>query len=371
MLHSMIPMTESRLEIPIARKLVHDPAGLNTATWPLPPDQLITPAEQFFTRSHAPVPEIDVDSWRLVVDGLVERPSSFSLGDLAREFPLVHIRATLVCAGLRRNEFLALGELPGELPWGPEAVSTGHWSGFRLSDLLRAAGLDPLANHVEFQGLDQVERQGEQFGFGGSITRAKALSPEVILATELNGKPLAPEHGYPMRVVVPGWIGARSVKWLGRITLRKYPSPNYFQSQAYRLQPIVNPENPRDVSGGTALTEIPLNAVIIHPAPGGVLPAGRVEMFGWAMGSGGRAVTGVEVSCDGGHDWVPASITRNGSAWSWSLWKASVDLPPGRHTLIVRATDGVGAQQPSSVNDTWNVKGYNNNAWYRTTVDLA
>jgi hypothetical protein len=94
-------------------------------------------------------------------------------------------------------------------------------------------------------------------------------------------------------------------------------------------------------------------------------------MFGWAIGSGGRAVTGVEVSYDGGHDWIPASITRSGSAWSWSLWKASLDLPPGRHTLIVRATDGAGTQQPPSVKDTWNVKGYNNNAWHRTMVDIA
>ncbi|MFL5401341.1 MAG: molybdopterin-dependent oxidoreductase, partial [Gemmatimonadales bacterium] len=273
--------------------------------------------------------------------------------------------------GLRRNEFLSLGPLPGELPWGPEPVSTGHWSGFRLRDLLHSVGMDPLAQQVEFIGLDQVERQGDRFGFGGSIALSKALSGEVILATELNGKPLPPVHGYPLRVVVPGWIGARSVKWLGRISLRRYPSSNYFQRQAYRLERTVNPDDPRDVSGGAALTEIPLNAVIIHPAAGDIMPAGQVRVSGWAVGGGGRPVTGIEISSNEGRDWLPATITRTGSAWTWSLWEASLKLSRGRHTLVVRATDGSGARQPASIDATWNVKGYNNNAWHRTTIDLV
>jgi sulfite oxidase len=368
MIPSSVP--ETRASPGSGHRLIHDPAGLNTAVWPIPADQLITPVDQFFTRSHAPVPEIDGTTWRLIVDGLVERAASFSLEDL-RRFPLAHIRATMVCAGLRRNEFLSLGPLASELPWGPEPVSTGHWTGFRLGDVLRAVEVDPLAQHVEFIGLDDVERQGKRFGFGGSIPIAKALAEEVLLATELNGQPLPPAHGYPLRVVVPGWIGARSVKWLGRITLRRYSSANYFQSQAYRLERTINPEDPRDVSGGSVLTEIPLNAVIIHPAPGAVLPAGGVRVSGWAVGSGGRPVTGVAISSNGGHDWIPAAITRTGSTWTWSLWEASVSLPHGRHTLMARATDTSGTQQPSSLSATWNVKGYNNNAWHSSTIDLV
>jgi len=223
---------------------------------------------------------------------------------------------------------------------------------------------------VEFSGLDQVERQGRQFGFGGSIELSKALSEEVLLATELNGRPLPAAHGYPLRVVVPGWIGARSIKWLGRITLTKYPSANYFQRQAYRLQQSIDPEDPRDVSGGAALTEIPLNAVFLQPESGAAIPAGGVRVSGWAVGSGGRPVTGVEVSSDGGRDWIAARITRTGSAWTWSLWEATFNLLRGQHTLVVRATDCSGAQQPPTVGETWNVKGYNNNAWYRTTIDV-
>jgi sulfite oxidase len=227
------------------------------------------------------------------------------------------------------------------------------------------------ARHVEFVGLDQVERQGQQFGFGGSIDLPKALGDEVILASQLNRAPLPIVHGFPLRAVVPGWIGARSVKWLGRITLLEEPSPNYFQSKAYRMQREANPQDSRDVSGGAALSEIPLNSVILHPTPAHAVPAGRVEVYGWAVGSGGRSLTAVEVSSNGGHDWTRARIVTKGEAWTWSLWEATLNLTRGRHTLLVRAWDTTGVTQPPNVDSTWNVKGYNNNAWHRITVDLV
>jgi sulfite oxidase len=171
--------------------------------------------------------------------------------------------------------------------------------------------------------------------------------------------------------VVPGWIGARSVKWLGRITLLEEPSPNYFQRKAYRLQREVHPLDSRDVSRGTALSEIPLNSVILHPTPVHAIPAGRVHVSGWAVGSGGRSLTAVEVSSNGGDDWTGARIVTQGAAWSWSLWEATLNLKPGRHTLVVRATDITGIPQPSDIASTWNVKGYNNNAWHRATIDLV
>ncbi len=227
-------------------RLIHDADGLNTGVWPARCDHPVTPVDLFFTRSHAAVPRIDPRTWRLEVGGLVNRTTSFSLEELIRAFPRRHVTATLVCAGLRRNEFLRLGALPGELPWGPEPASTGGWTGLALGDLLQAVGVAERARYVEFLGLDQVERHGHEFGFGGSIDLTKALSAEVILATELNGAPLPPVHGFPLRAVVPGWIGARSVKWLGRITLLEEPSSNYFQSSAYRMQREINPLDPRD-----------------------------------------------------------------------------------------------------------------------------
>ncbi len=351
-----------------ARRLSHDTEGLNTGSWPIPPNQFITPAADFFTRSHAPVPTIDPTSWRLEVGGLVRRRLFFTLTDLER-FPRREVTATLVCAGLRRNELLSIAPLPGELPWGPEPAGTARWSGYRLGDILAAAGVTEHAEYVELLGLDQVERHDQRFGFGGSIDLSKALGAEVLLATELNGAPLSPAHGFPLRALVPGWIGARSVKWLGRIALLEEPSTNYFQSQAYRVQRELNPDDPRDVSAGMALSRVLVNSVILEPSQGDVVRPGRLRVHGWAIGNEGKALSRIELSADGGSDWIRVAM-GNHTEWSWTLWHAEVPLQPGSHTLIVRATDINGDSQPEAIEATWNVKGYANNAWHRVTIEV-
>lgn len=352
-----------------ARRLSHDADGLNTGTWPVPPDQFITPAPDLFSRSHAAVPAIDPATWRVEIGGLVRRPTAFSLGELER-FPRREVTATLICAGLRRDEFLSLGPLSGELPWGPEPAGTGRWRGFGLREILGEADPDPRARYVEFVGLDQVERQGRQFGFGASIDLSKALGPEVLLATELNGHPLTAAHGFPLRAIVPGWIGARSVKWLGRITLLAEPSGNYFQSQAYRVQREQNPDDPRDVSRGTPLTSVAVNSVILEPTRDQVVNAGPAAIRGWAIGTEGNRVLRVEVSGDGGREWVPAQLARH-EPWSWTLWEAQLVLHPGIRELVVRAGDVVGNFQPATIAETWNVKGYANNAWQRVPIRVS
>ena len=193
------------------RRLCYDEEGLNTAaTPPLIAAHFLTPTDQFFTRSHASIPTVDPAAWCLRVSGLVEDAQELSLGDLKARFIRRDVTATIICAGLRRNEFLALGPLPGELPWGPEPASTGRWSGVSLRDVLAVAGVSEGAEHVAFTGLDSVLRHGHRFGFGGSIPIEKAMSAEVLLAVDLNGRPLTAEHGFPVRVVVPGWVG-----WVG------------------------------------------------------------------------------------------------------------------------------------------------------------
>jgi sulfite oxidase len=347
---------------------IRDAEGLNTACWPIPAEDFVTPTERFFTRSHAAFPRVDPAGWRLEVTGMVERPRSLALGELVRDFSRREVTATLVCAGLRRDEFLAFGPLPGELPWGPDPVSTGRWGGVALADVLRAVGAAGGAGHVRGGGLDDVERHGHRFGFGGSIDLAKAMSDDVLLATELNGAPLPRAHGFPLRVVVPGWIGARSVKWLGRLEVAMEPSPNYFQTRAYRMAREVNHADPRDVSRGTALTEVPLNTVILAPAPGAVLRAGEHLVRGWSLGAGGRPLARVELTLDGGRSWRPARVTRSGERWAWSFWELEVTLAPGAHTIMARAVGADGETQPTSPQETWNVKGYGNNAWYRLTL---
>lgn len=352
------------------RERVHDyeGTGLNVGVVPdVATEPLLTPPERFFRRNHAPVPRIDVGSWRLVVDGLVERPATYTLDGLTRRFPRHEVVSTLVCAGLRRAELLEVAPLPGELPWGADAASTGRWSGVRLADVLAASGPRDGARHVEMVGLDRVVRHGEEFGFGGSIDARKAMEPDVLLATHLDGEPLPPEHGFPLRAVVPGWIAARSVKWLGRIALAGEESTNYFQKHAYRVARTPGPRGPTDVGEGWAMSTVALNAAVTEPAAGAVVPAGETTVRGWAIGGAGRTVTAVELSTDGGVTWVPATLVRRGGEWTWSFWEARVRLAAGRHVLLARAADGRDTM-PATLAESWNVKGYGNNSWYRVAV---
>jgi sulfite oxidase len=198
----------------------------------------ITPTNLFFARSHGDVPEVDVHSYRLQISGRVLRPLSLALNDVQDNFERVNVSATLQCAGNRREELMALESIPNELGWGVEAISHAVWSGIRLRDVLAEVGVQSetdLPLHVEFGGLDQVERHHKHFRYGGSIPLGKAMGPEVILAYEMNGEPLPLVHGFPLRAIVPGYIGARSVKRLDQITVQNEPSQNYFQSHAYRL----------------------------------------------------------------------------------------------------------------------------------------
>jgi sulfite oxidase len=354
------------------RRLIRDAEGWNTGPIPrLLGEQPVTPASLFFTRSHAPIPAVDPLRWRLWVTGLVRRPLQLSLAELQGGFGHHEVTATVACAGLRRAELESVRPVTGELPWGTEAISTGRWTGVPLAEVLSRAGVEHGAAHVEFTGLDEVERSDRSFGFGGSIPLAKAMAREVLLAFELNGAPLPSEHGFPLRALVPGYFGARSVKWLGKISVRPDPSTNYFQTQAYRVQRIPTADDPRDVSGGTELGELTLNAAILSPDGGTVLPTGETIVTGWALSHAGAPPVRVEVSPDAGLHWVSAELSEGDGPWAWRWWRAVVRLGPGRHTLVARAFDAEGRGQPGELAEVWNVKGYANNAWHRVAVTVA
>jgi DMSO/TMAO reductase YedYZ molybdopterin-dependent catalytic subunit/glyoxylase-like metal-dependent hydrolase (beta-lactamase superfamily II) len=324
----------------------------------------VTSTELFYVRNHAPVPKVDPASYLLTVGGLVREPLSLSLADLRRRFERVTLTATLMCAGNRRSEFATVAPIPGQAPWGAGAIGNAIWSGVRLRDVLLAAGVEIEDGHVAFTGLDQAEEEGELTEFGGSIPLAKALSPDVLLTDEMNGAPLPPVHGYPLRVVVPGFIGARSVKWLSTITVQSHPSTNYFQARTYRLFPShVRSETSRS-DHGTPLGELPVNSAICTPRDGEAV-RGRLRVRGYAITGGTGRIERVELSLDGGKRFRPTRLLDGGDIGSWSLWEADLELDAGPGELVVRAWDSAPATQPEDVARIWNLKGYLNNAWHR------
>ena len=342
-----------------------------------PPHRLLggdlTPVDLFYVRNHGAVPEVDAASFRLTVEGRIKKPFRISLDEL-RRLPRVTVAATLQCAGNRRSELMAVRDIPNELGWGAEAIGTADWAGVPLREVLAAAEPEPAGRHVELIGLDETERHGHRFNFGGSIPLDKAMQPEVLLAYEMNGKPLPPVHGAPLRLVVPGYIGARSVKWLSRITVQEEPSSNYFQSKAYRLFPPTMDAGNVDWDSGLMLGTFNVNSLICEPmgkeTEGTTLAAGPVTVRGWAF-AGERSVERVDLSTDGGRTWLVADLAPARSRWSWRLWSATVDLTPGDHELVCRAWDAAAQTQPESPASVWNFKGYMNNAWHRVRVTCA
>ncbi|MDX2161336.1 MAG: molybdopterin-dependent oxidoreductase [bacterium] len=322
----------------------------------------ITPTARFFVRSHGAVPHIDPAAYRLTVEGVSPRPYILSLADLDAKFERVELAAVLQCAGNRRVEMQQIAPIPGELIWDREAVSNGVWSGFRLRDVLFAAGVEGGhfdGWHAAFIGADECEKDGDTFLYGGSIPLEKALAPETLLADRLNGAPLPPDHGYPLRVFVPGYIGARSVKWVTRIVVQPTPSTNYYQAQAYKLFPShVQPET-ADWDSALMLGELAVNAAIAEPQDRAIVPPGRVTIKGYAL-SGGRGVARVDVSTDGGATWVQAALHGDDLPFAWRLWSAGFDLPEGDYQVTARAWDTAANTQPEQI--IWNFKGYMNNA---------
>ena len=327
----------------------------------------LTPTPLFFARNHAPIPRLDEDGHLLSVGGMVLRRLSLRVPDLRANFPAVEITATLQCAGNRRDELIKVRPVPGETPWGASALSTATWRGTPLAAVLEAAGVLDGAVHVAFLGRDEVEKEGNRFGFGGSIPLERALQPDVLLAWEMNGEPLAPEHGFPVRALVPGWIGARSVKWLGEIVVQREPSDNWYQQRAYKVFPTHVEKDGADWATGLMLGELGLTSVIGDPADGQEVAAGEVRVRGYAMAGGRRTVERVEVTSDHGATWTVAELGEGG-AGSWRLWEARLRLEPGPHEVACRAWDSAAMTQPEDVGGLWNFKGYMNTAWHRVRV---
>jgi len=332
----------------------------------------ITDVHAFFTRNHGPFPDISPEKWKLTVGGLTEKPLTLTLDQLKREFDATSVVATLACAGNRRAELLEVRAIPGKEPWAHGAISTAEWRGVRLADVLDAAGVQHQDGlHVAFAAPDVAQEARPVQSYGSSIPLSKAMSAEVLLAWEMNGQPLPRIHGGPVRVVVPGYIGARSVKWVNAITVQSEPSDNYFQAHDYRILPPETDPDTAAAGEGISLSALPLNCDILVPGDEADIAAGPLTVRGWALAGDGRGIGRVDISLDGGQTWQQAVLEPEANRWTWRMWSLTVDVQPGPLRVTARAWDDTGVTHPESPASLWNPRGYANNAWAHVTASVT
>lgn len=334
---------------------------------PLLVGRFLTPQDAFYIRSHGDIPALGPDH-TVELTGLVDNPSTFCLADLRREFPERKVTAVLQCAGNRRADLQSVKKTSGD-PWLVGAIGNAEWTGVALSDVLEGAGIDTTrARFVAFTCADRVDVDGEVAPYGVSITIERALAGDVLIAWALNGEPLAPEHGAPMRIIVPDQAGVRSAKWIERIEVRDNPSNAPIQAKDYKLFPASVTKEEADWDQGLTIEAMPVTSAICAPEQGASVSAGRTRLEGYAVAYG-RSVARVDVSTDGGNTWCQAALRSDPKARAaWTLWSIEVDLPRGQHELVVKAIDDAGQSQPEDAADVWNFAGYLSTAWHRVTV---
>ncbi|KAL4805054.1 Oxidoreductase, molybdopterin-binding domain-containing protein [Aspergillus unguis] len=340
----------------------------------------VTPGSISYDRNHGPVPHVCASKHAVQVDGLVEKPLRLTIKQLATEFPQHEVWCALECAGNRRHTMRTMLKEVEGIDWGDAAVMNCKWKGPRLSDVLRRAAVDEARKglHVAFSSF-QVQCQEDKW-FGGSVELERGLDEDadVILALEMNDAPLQTNHGYPVRVVLPGIAGARWVKWLDKITVQDEESTNFYQRRDYKVLPeeAVDRKAAEPFWDRTpAMSEVPINSVIGVPEDDDTvcLRSGKVEVKGYAVPQGSNGpVTKVQVSGNGGATWVDAEIRESGprdsaghkAKWCWVLWRAEVELEEGTGREVVsRAFDAGGYEQAE--HSQWNLRGVGYNGFGR------
>ena len=328
---------------------------LEALRWP------VTPVGLHYLLTHYDVPVVDPGSWRLAVHG--ERELELSLDEL-RKRPATELTVTMECAGNGRARF---DPRPVSQPWLNEAIGTARWRGTALRPLLEEAGVPDATVEVLLTGLDRGVEGGEEQAFQRSLPLDEALRDEVLLAYEMNGAPLLPQHGFPLRVIVPGWYGMTNVKWLGRIEFLETPFAGYQNSQGYRLRQTEDDE-------GVPLDRMRPRSLMVPPGipefltRDRFLEAGEILLEGRAW-SGHAPIASVEVSADGGSTWALAELEPDGERWAWRGWTYRWQAEHGDHLLCSRARDEVGNEQPLEM--PWNVGGYANNAVQTVRVTVS
>jgi DMSO/TMAO reductase YedYZ molybdopterin-dependent catalytic subunit len=319
----------------------------------------LTPAGLHYLLNHFDVPHVTGEDWTVEVGGRVKRPLSLSLADIKR-MPARTLPVTLECAG---NGRAAMTPRYQSMPWTCEAVGTAEWTGTPLRHALEQVGLLDDVVEVSFTGADRGFDRGHEHAFGRSLQRDAALSDDVLLVWAMNGAPLLPQHGYPLRLIVPGWYGMASVKWLTRIEALDRPYDGFQQVRTYMYRS--EPDGP-----ATPVTHMRVRSLLVPPglpdfySRRRMLEAGPTPIFGRAWSGAGVPVTRVELGVDG--QWQEAELGPEQGRFAWRGWSAVWHARPGEHELSCRATDANGNVQP--LTQRWDVGGFGNNAVQRVPV---
>ncbi|MEP7054298.1 MAG: sulfite oxidase [Actinomycetota bacterium] len=320
----------------------------------------VTPAGLHYVLVHYDIPYVEPAIWELTVAGCVERPLTLGLSAL-QAMPAQTVRVTLECAG---NGRATLTPRPVSQPWFVEAVGSADWTGVPLASVLEQAGVSSDAVSVVFTGLDHGVERGVEQDYQRGMALADALADDVVLAYRMNDSELPPQHGFPVRLVAPGWYGMAHVKWLKSIELIDHEFDGFQNSVAYRMR-----TEPGET--GEAVSRIEPRALIVPPGfpdfmsrirfvrPGRVVLAGRA-WSGWAP------VDRVDISTDDGATWTPAILEESPHRWAWRRFTAEWDAQPGEHVLTARAFDSSGRIQPEVA--AWNRGGFANNSTQKVAV---
>ncbi|MDE2730807.1 MAG: sulfite oxidase [Bacteroidota bacterium] len=341
-------LTTPLLQKDKSQLIAHSPNALETRLENL--RGFLTPVEHFFVRKNGDIPPINLDSYRLEVGGeAIGEPLRLSFDEL-QDLPSRTVFSYLECAGNQRVFFgEQLGQLAAGTQWGRGAVGMASWTGTPLADVLRLAGIAEDAETIQLIGLDSTAPEG---GFRRPLPIDKAMDPDTLLAFRMNGRPLLPDHGFPVRVIVPGWVGSSCIKWLGRIEAHSRPVWGRNNTTSYVL--IGDDYPPEGEASGQVVTLQTIKSALALPWPA-QLPSGRQLIYGYAHSPNGP-IKRVRWSLDEGQTWENATVLGPWMRHAWTRFEIALEIPAGHYTLTTSAMDETGLEQPESI--PFNQKGY-------------
>ncbi|GAV64276.1 Oxidored_molyb domain-containing protein/Mo-co_dimer domain-containing protein [Cephalotus follicularis] len=347
-----------------------------------------TPVDLFYKRNHGPIPLVDdIERYCVSISGLIKNPKKLFMRDI-RMLPKYAVTATLQCAGNRRTAMSKARAVRG-VGWDVSAIGNAVWAGAKLADVLELVGIPKLTRitqsggkHVEFVSVDKCkEEKGGPYKASIPLSQATNPAADVLLAYEMNGETLTRDHGYPLRVIVPGVIGARSVKWLDYIDIIAEECQGFFMQMDYKMfPPTVNWDN---IVWSTRRPQMdfPVQSAICSLEDVNVIKPGKVTVRGYAVSGGGRGIERVDVSVDGGKNWVEATKYQktgipyiaddiDSDKWAWVLFEATIDISHSTE-IVVKAVDSAANVQPETVDEIWNLRGILNTSWHRVHVRVG